>query len=190
MARRCRRTPCRTGRVCRLARQAAGGDPRLGNLRSAASHCRSRSRRTERHRTAARLWPRLSLPMTAPRQSLHLLRWRLTRQPARDITTNDPLGDPPRPPSNRNGGRFQIGIPGRLRRNPHTCCRGAAQLRDRIVPRGRCVRAAMDSRSPAGLAGLSGCRGGQPDEGIIARGEHVGFCLVHQGSSLATLGQI
>jgi len=75
----------------------------------------------------ARLWPRLSQPMTAPSQSLHLLHWRLTRQPARDITTNDPLGDPPRPPSNRNGGRFQIGmggrfqigIPGRLRRNPH-----------------------------------------------------------------------
>jgi hypothetical protein len=77
----------------------------------------------------ARLWPRLSQPMTAPSQSLHLLHWRLTRQPARDITTNDPLGDPPRPPSNRNGGRFQIGmggrfqigIPGRLRRNPQHC---------------------------------------------------------------------
>jgi hypothetical protein len=45
--------------------------------------------------------------MTAPRQSLHLLHWRLTRQPARDITNNDPLGGPPRPPSNRNGGRFK-----------------------------------------------------------------------------------
>jgi hypothetical protein len=65
-----------------------------------------------------------------------------------------------------------------------TCCRGAAQLRDRIVSRGRCVRAAMDLRSLAGLADLSGCRGGQPDERIIARGERVGFCLVHQGGQL------
>jgi hypothetical protein len=85
----------------------------------------------------ARLWPRLSQPMTAPSQSLHLLHWRLTRQPARDITTNDPLGDPPRPPSNRNGGRFQIGmggrfqigIPGRLRRNPHVLSWCAPLLR-------------------------------------------------------------
>jgi hypothetical protein len=46
--------------------------------------------------------------------ALHLRHWRLTRQPARDITTNDPLGDPPRPPSDRNGGRFQIGMGGRF----------------------------------------------------------------------------
>jgi len=43
-------------------------------------------------------------------------------------------------------------------------------------------------RAAAGLAGLSGCRGGQPDERIIAQGEHVGFCLVHQGCQLGDLG--
>jgi hypothetical protein len=127
MARRYRRAPCRTGGVCCLARQAAGGNPGLGNWRSAASDCRSRSRRTERHRAAARLWPRLSLPLMATRQWLRPLHSRLTRQSTRDITPTTRWVTPPRPPSDRNGGRFeigmggrlQIGIPGRLRRNPH-----------------------------------------------------------------------
>jgi hypothetical protein len=115
-------------RVCCLARQAAGGDPGRGNRRSAASHCRSRSRRTERCRAAARLWPRLNRPMTATRQLLHPTPSGLTRNPTRDITPTTRWVTPPRPPSDRNGGRFQIGmggrfqigIPGRLRRNPHS----------------------------------------------------------------------
>jgi hypothetical protein len=103
------------------ARQAAAGNPGLGYWRSAASNRRSRSRRTERHRAAARLWPRLSLLMTATRQSLRL-----------DATThsrhhpNDPLGDATPaafrsewwPLSNRNRWPLSIGIPGRLHRNP------------------------------------------------------------------------
>ena len=119
--------PCRTGGVYCLARQAAGRYPELGNWRSAASDCRSRSRRTERHRAAARLWPRLSLPMIATWHWLRPLHSRLTRQSTRDITPTTRWVTPPRPPSDRNGGRFQIGmggrfqigIPGRIHRNPH-----------------------------------------------------------------------
>ena len=90
--------------------------------------CRSRSQRTERCRAAARVWPRLSRPLTATRQSLHPTPSGLTRNPTRDITPTTRWVTPPRPPSDRNGGRFQIGmggrfqigIPGRLRRNPQT----------------------------------------------------------------------
>ena len=65
--------------------------------------------------------------MTATRQSLLPTRSDLTRNPTRDITPIARRVTPPRPPSDRNGGRFQIGmggrlqigIPGRLHRNPH-----------------------------------------------------------------------
>src|SRR5215472_8228227 len=56
-----------------------------------------------------------------------LLRSGLTQDPTRDITPMTRWVTPPRPTSDRNGGRFeigmggrfQIGIPGRLHRNPH-----------------------------------------------------------------------
>jgi len=52
--------------------------------------------------------------MTATGQSLHLLHSRLTRQSTRDITPTTRWVTPPRPPSDRNGGRFQIGMGGRF----------------------------------------------------------------------------
>jgi hypothetical protein len=125
-------SPCRASVL--PGSTAAGGDPGLGNRRSAASHCRSRSRRTERCRAAARLWPRLSRPMTATRQLLHPTSSGFTRNPTRDITLTTRWVTPPRPPSDRNGGRFQIGmggrfqigIPGRLRRNPQVRWRNSS----------------------------------------------------------------
>src|SRR6516165_3187854 len=108
MARRYRRAPYRTGGLCCLARQAAGGNPRLGNWRAALAE--------------------IEPTMMATWQWLRPLHSRLTRQSTRDITPTTRWVTPPRPPSDRNGGRFeigmggrfQIGIPGRLHRNPHT----------------------------------------------------------------------
>ena len=57
---RCRQTPRATERICRLVRRLARGVARRRHRRGVASHCRSRPRRTGQHRTAARLWARLS----------------------------------------------------------------------------------------------------------------------------------
>ena len=72
----------------------------LGDRRGPASHCRSR--RTERYRTASRLWPRLTPPMKATRQWLHPLHPCLTGQPTRDITPTTRWETHP--------GRLQIGM--------------------------------------------------------------------------------
>jgi len=55
------RTAQAPGSVCCLVRCAARGLARWRHRRGVADHCRSRSRRTGQHRTAARLWARLTV---------------------------------------------------------------------------------------------------------------------------------
>jgi hypothetical protein len=52
--------------------------------------------------------------MMATWQWLRPLNSRLTRQSIRDITPATRWVTPPRPPSDRNGGRFEIGMGGRF----------------------------------------------------------------------------
>jgi len=86
--------------------------------------------------------------MMATWQWLRPLHSRLTRQSTRDITPTTRWVTPPRPPSDRNGGRFEIGMggrfqignPGRLHRNPQEerqCpdLKWNAQIRCRQIPK-------------------------------------------------------
>ena len=66
----------------------------------------------------------------------------LTRHHDHEITPTTRWETPPRPPSDRNGGRFQIGMPGRRHRNPQRQGRGCSstprarpRTEPRIVPR-------------------------------------------------------